>query len=502
MAKPPTFALRNAINEAVHLFQSGQIDATQAHCRKALRAYPNSHELLEVLALAYARERNFKRASITFGKIVALGKANRTILVNMARVCFELGSYDMCERLLLKVQEMAPDDHGADMLLGDAMVKQGKLAKALHHYRRATTSPDHAAEALYGIGAIKRAQMDLAGALESERASIALKARGAASAAGLLSLPTEYLTDDDLKLAETLLASGSTDGKSTSEMLHLHALLDYHRGEWEIFAEKIKKVNALKCAEMRKDPSEQPFFKTLNAYTDGVVPAPESQTDEHDPRLLLILGPSTSGKSSLEALHVASPNTVPRYEALSKEAVNRFLKERPKNISMTDALSELFFLNKDDGDLSGKTVIATLPSIIFRMPLLMQILPGLRVISIVKDKTRLTVDILCRYYTSGNAYSFDLPATFEYIESYGAYINRVGKMLGNRFLELQQEEISGDPKSALTRIERLVGRPLGIDPAIAMPRLIYPPAGFYETVAPALGVKGSQRKKSGRLGRT
>lgn len=485
--KPPPQAKMGAIKEAARLFRSGQIDAAQAFTFKALKKFPESHELYEIFGHCCIRKQQFKPAVAAFREIVKRGKGNRTIYVNLAKANYELGRYETAERLLLKVQAKAPGDRALSVLLGDVAVKQGRLDAALAHFDHAAAEARFEAEARSGKARILTTLQRLDEAVEEDRLSIALKARGAAAATRILNYPTAVLRKDDLALAEKLIASKDTGGKPPSSVLHGKAMLAYHRGDLVTFAAQLKEANALKLREAGKAPSERPFFDLLNQKTDEYADVPMAE-GETDGRVLLIVGPSTSGKSTVEAMLVTSDHMIPRYEAFNKEALRRMEEVWPERPDSREVRNDLFFLRKDEQGFSGKTVLCTLPAIVFRLPILVRMIPDLYVLHIEKDPLQLTVDILSKYYSNGNLYSYDLAATQEYVDDYQAYMARIAGLLGDRYLKLHQSDIGTDPQGSVARIEQMLGQDLGIDAAAARPRLYPQPEGYYETMADLLGI--------------
>lgn len=476
-----------AIQQAVRLYRAGKIDEARAHTLKSLKTHKDSHELLEILGLSCSRKRQFKQAIAAFQQIIKLGKANRTIIVNLTKANYELGRYETAEQLLLKLRKRAPNDLALAVLLGDVAVKKGQLGLALAHYDEAASDPRFEAEIRNGKARILSSLLEPEAAVEEVRKSMAAKLRGESKPVNLLTYPTALLTDNDLARAEQQLDAGISGAKPPSAVLHDRGLIAYHRGDLPGFADTLRKANALKLKEFGKDPSERPFFEALNKQTDtlGVL---GDWPKGKGAKLLLIVGPSTSGKSTLEAMLVASPHTLPRYEAFNKEAMRRFEKEWPKTPTDEEALKALFFLGKEDEPLKDKTVLCTLPAVIFRLPMLSRLIPGLHVVYIAKDTLPLTIDILTKYYTNGNAYSFDLAATQEYIADYRAYMKRFGEILGDRFLEIRQSDISDDPQGTIARVEQMLGQSLDIDAEAARPK-VYPQAeGYYDTMADLLGV--------------
>lgn len=484
--KQTPVAQRAAISEAARLFRAGRYAQAEAHTKKALKSFPKSHELYEVLGLSLAQQNKMEPALFAFTAVHKLGKGNYGVYCNIAKVNFELGRYETCHRVLKQLRKQNPNDHSTTLMLGDLMRKQGRLSVALDLYKEALGASKYAAEARRGRAGILKIMMDEAASLEETRQAIALAPTGAFGPSYLLTYPIGMLSDADIELAQALLENEASKRTPLSKKIHMEGLIDLHRGNLKSAAEKILSANKRKLKELEGTASSRQQFEKASQSIQKLNP-PQVDVPPESPKLLLIVGPSTSGKSTLEAMLITSPKAIPRYEAFNQEIRKGDKPEQNQSFD-PDILKSLFFLGPEDEPLDYKIVVNTLPSIIFRIDQLIESVPTLHVVYIVKDKLRLTVDILTKYYNSGNFYAYDTKHTQDYIEDYQAYMGHVSRVLGDRFLEIQQSDISDDPQGTIARVEQMLGQSLDIDAEAARPK-VYPQAeGYYDTMADLLGV--------------
>lgn len=476
----------SAIQKAAQLFRARQYARAESHCLKFLRVFPKSHELYEVLGLSFAQQNKMEPALAAFTAVHKLGKANDTIYSNMAKANYELGRYATSEKILLQLRTRSPNDLGVALMLGDLSIKQGRLVEALDYYATAVVNPKFACDARRGRASIFKTMMDLDKSLEEARLAIAAASDGAFGPSHLLTYPIGVLSREDIDTAEAMLKKDSSRRTPPSKKIHLEGLIAAHRGDLKTAAKKYLAANQLKLMETREAASVRQSFEDAtqaaelcrHRVVDGLPDAPS---------LLLIVGPSTSGKSTLESILVTSQKAIPRYEAFNREALkshdNPDLEQDPSSL-----LESLFFLGPAEQPIANKTIVDTLPSIVFHLPWLIERLPKLYVIFVEKDRLPLTVDILAKYYTNGNLYSYNLAATREYIDEYSAYMDRIAGILGDRFLTVHQTDIAADPQGVIGRIEKMLGQDLGIDAEAVRPKIYPQPEGYYETMAELLGI--------------
>jgi hypothetical protein len=88
------------------------------------------------------------------------------------------------------------------------------------------------------------------------------------------------------------------------------------------------------------------------------------------------------------------------------------------------------------------------------------ILPNVRFIFLKRNLEDISLRIYMRKYNTGNAYSYDLKATREYVVWYDQMIDALAKKLPNIVRVIHYEEMVADPDTALRAAAELCGLPL------------------------------------------
>ena len=113
---------------------------SEATFEQLLAARPDHPAGLNYLGYMWAeRGENLPRALEMIQKAVDLDPGNGAYLDSLGWVYFQLGKFDLAEQSLRAASELNPDDPTIEEHLGDLCEKQGEIAKARTHWKRALT---------------------------------------------------------------------------------------------------------------------------------------------------------------------------------------------------------------------------------------------------------------------------------------------------------------------------------------------------------------------------
>ena len=176
---------------------------------------------------------------------------------------------------------------------------------------------------------------------------------------------------------------------------------------------------------------------------------------------LFILGPSRSGKSTLETILVGSPNVYPMFEAINLEATgkNKRSMEETKNSSMFD----LFYHDeKSLLKLGHNLVTSTRPDTIFYTDQLVDLFGNSFFIFLKRNRIDLASEIFTKEYTKGHFYSYDPSSILKYLDSYEITWEIIKQKLPHLTLDISFEDILSEPLETVEKISRMTGMSLEV----------------------------------------
>ena len=172
----------------------------------------------------------------------------------------------------------------------------------------------------------------------------------------------------------------------------------------------------------------------------------------HALKVSLILGPSRSGKTSVELhwsksarcyaggeaqdIYVAATRLIGETGYPDGDTLGLVgMGEQPRFEKYMSEICQRRF-----GDLA-KPVTYTLPGLVFDLPDIQRLLPGTRVISVERAPEDLRVAILLKAFKKGNLFSYFLPDIDWYIERYNHHLEAFAKAFPDRFTTVGLEEM-------------------------------------------------------------
>ncbi|NNE22607.1 MAG: sulfotransferase, partial [Rhizobiales bacterium] len=205
----------------------------------------------------------------------------------------------------------------------------------------------------------------------------------------------------------------------------------------------------------------------LGQIRTSTTPAPLAPPDGGEaPVTLFILGPSRSGKTTLERLIGASNEVAHSHERTILQDVMRQTCSAA-GISLPDALSGLPMdhvaafrqhLTRQLITPAGRsaTVITnTNPHHIEDTLPAAAILPSARFAFIKRNIADLTLRIFMKRYNSGNEYAYDVGAITDYVAWYNEMIDALAERLPDTSIIILYEDMIADPAETRSRIGRL-----------------------------------------------
>lgn len=290
----------------------------------------------------------------------------------------------------------------------------------------------------------------------------------------LLTTPIGGLDSATLDGIEARLAAGEKAPHLAAEQLFMKANLLMHRGDVAKAAGTFEKANTKKRAELFADGQNPESWKEV--WHQPMMPLQEASSKEGCPlSVLLILGPSRSGKSTLEALLADNKAIVPRFEAVDFDVLKQAASTAVTSLSASEKTRivrrALYLEATRDRQISEKLIVCTNPHLVHHVPILNTLLNEMFIVWIKRNTPDLMADIYTNMYARGNVYSYDIKSIGAYLQAYDDRMSLIERSLPNRVIRIGYQDMLDNPNAVVDRISSLTGKTFtasnGFDPKAA-----------------------------------
>ena len=176
---------------------------------------------------------------------------------------------------------------------------------------------------------------------------------------------------------------------------------------------------------------------------------------------LFIMGPSKSGKSSLEHIFSESSCVKTLYEVIEHKEL---MKDNEYGRDTNGVIFENLF-SHSEGKLvreGYELVTSTNPGSIFYSDYLMDMLPNTYFIIIKRDPQDISPEIFTTEYKSENTYSYDANEISNYLDVYYKVCQSLAMKVPDRCLTVSFENIIQAPENVVNQVNKLIGSALNV----------------------------------------
>jgi len=397
---------------------------------------PNDWTTLTALGGVYLQLGAKEMAALTLERALALKPGDASILLSLAEVYREEREYELAADAFIRVREIDPSLYACDMGLGLVYIQLGLFAEAAAAFERLLSRAPASAESLYLLSQLPAAQSTLDPQALLKRLSAQPKDQAAASAS-LIAAATAAALDQ----------------------------MGQHPEAWEsaMAANRYPaKQHREGCRREREEQAES--LAHARSYH------PKSLASNQDaPLSLFILGPSRSGKTTLEALSALFPDVKRGYENPILEMVTRRAFQSA-GLLTTSRLSQLppvldslcrgYYeeeLRRRAGN--ARVFTNTTPALIHDALRIAAVLPNVRFVFIRRDLEDICLRIFLRQYTEGNHYAYDLTTIREHVTWYYEMADLVAAKLPDISMTIDYEQLVAAPQAVLGDLAAMLGLP-------------------------------------------
>ena len=453
---------QDTINKLINHYNQGQLVVVVEEAQALTEQYPEAFIVWNILGAAYKGLGKTYEASKAFKKVTELNPTYADGFSNLGATLQDQGKLNEAIEACNKALALKPDYAEAYYNMSITLQDQGKLNKAIEACNKALALKPDYAEVYYNMGIALQNQGKLEEAIASYSKALTIKPNYAKAARNLVKLPIGSIDEKTISELNKKLSLISANIDDQSQKLFFKANLFSHKGKYgeafKIFVDanyiqSEKNILSMKSAQNQYDAA----IKRISRWSVNL------QSEEKDlVKKLFILGPSRSGKSTLEKLLIGSPNVCPMFENINLNVIPeiKLSKEKPKKISMID----LFHHDENSlFKLGYNALTSTNPTSMFHIDYLIDNFSSAFCIFVERNRVDIASEIFTKEYRKGNLYAYNHSNISKYLDSYEAIWEILKQKVPQLTLEISFEDILIKPQEVVEKISGLTNISFQID---------------------------------------
>ena len=465
---------RAQLEQADDLRRQGQLDRAESLCFELTRRYPDYIAALHTLGLIHVDRGNFQRALDCLVRAQMLDPGNGIILTALGLTYMRLGARDMAARTLDHALAGGFDDASMFASLGEVYRDGHDYKRAEEAYRNALKR-DHDLESskiglalcLSAVGRYAEAAGVLQDAFRQGHCSLSLLD-------AIASLPQNNVSIDLVSALDLLATKQRTQDpplRNTFAFVRVAAL--HKAGRYSQAWDHLEAANHALSAQHKAQLKEDIARQERSLARLRAQPRQPAVTGDN-PLTLFILGPSRSGKSSLELLLGSLDGVAAAYEApIVYAALRRAYQAAalPAGGDLDQLPSELQASYRDHyvEELarhigSARVLTSALSDHIHHVSAIAPQIPNVRFVLMRRNPRDTALRIYMSKYLRGNAYAYDLKSIADYLAWYDAMIGLVAEKHAETSLVVTYDDMIADPNAVRDQVAGLVGLSVGHAP--------------------------------------
>jgi tetratricopeptide (TPR) repeat protein len=463
---------RDQLEEADRLRQQGKLDQAEAICNALTRRYPDYVAALHTLGLVYLDKRIFQRALDCLVRASMLDPNNWMTLTALSMAYVRLGATEMAAQTLERALVIRPQDAAILASLGEIRREEREYEIARQAYRQALAIDPNLASAAIGLALCLSSMGQNSDAARVLEEAFKRGHRSLNLLHVVTTLPAGTVGIDVLSALDALFARQNepdAEFKNTSEFVRAAALdrAGRHTEAWPLLVAANRPLAAHYQAELKKNIAWRE--RTLAFFRASKLPPIEPSVEA--PLSLFILGPSRSGKTTLERLIGSLDGVKTGYEIpIVGNAVRRtfqaaaipastFLEDLPASLHPAFRENYREELLRRAG--SARVFTSTLHGVIHDAGIVATLTPNSRFLIMKRDWDDVALRTYMTKYLEANSYAYDLKSIRDYLNWYDQMIDLIVERMPNIAKVVRYESMIADPAATLRQAADLCGLSVG-----------------------------------------
>lgn len=458
------------LQQAEQLRQVGRLDQAQAICEALLERHPNYWGTLHTLGLTLADKESHKEALDYLVRAQMLDPQNWMTLTALSGVYLRLDAIEMAARTIAQAMQIEPKDPSVLLMRADIYREDCEYELARDAYRQALAADPNLFAAAIGLGwccAEIGDHAEAAGIFEDliHRGMHVLEPLRA-----LAAFPASVVHIDLLSRLDRVARDvGESEAEFSESLAFIRAIGLHRAGRTAEAWEEVKTANqkiALRAQKALTQSTErrEASLAALNAF-DG-----SSRGDTAaQPISLFVLGPSRSGKTTMERLIGTLAGVKRGYESRIIETTVR----RTFDVSALPSDNRLEHLPAPGYQMcreiyreelakrigSARLFTNTNSGCVFVAAQIARIFENVRFVFVKRNFEDNLLQIYLRKYQIGNPYAYDLKAARDHLLWYNQMVDLMAAKFPAITRVVSYEDMLANPAGALRTAAELCGLP-------------------------------------------
>jgi len=342
-----------------------------------------------------------------------------------------------------------PNDVCACLNKGNAQRNKGDMDGAIATYKQAIKIKPNYAEAYYNMGVTLNSMGNLDAAIENYCKALSLKPSDDSIVGSLLRMPVGSIPKEALNHIKHFLDHFAFSSSIVGDAQFLEAGYLLHSGDTELAFKKFCLANKVKALALECDFGKQK--EKFITYTQDIkLWEPNISVFKKTAlKKIFILGPSRSGKSTLEHIINKSPKIKSFYE--DHKAIPKSDAHLDLNCSID--FEEIFFEKESELISQGyEAITCTDPSLLYSVIYLADKLPNSYFVFVSRNKKDVAPEIFTTNYREGNFHSYEPNIIMSYLNFYTVASYNIEAKIPNRVMHCSFDKIIENPSNIIKSI--------------------------------------------------
>lgn len=452
--------------QAIKFRQAGKLHEAEVICQELLVKFPDYVAALYTLGMVHIDNKNYGHALPCLVQAAMYNPMDFRIMTNLAGVYLELGVSEMAAKTYEQALDLKDDVPEIHFNLGAIYLERREYELALDCFERTLKIQPSHIMALLHLG---RCYARLGRSEEATKAFYRAHKLDPSNAAPLVFLSDLPGSSVDLDLLAAIggVIEGRRSGDKKAELNIAFAMaraLDKkrrHKEAWAVGLDANRKESSSNSIAVGQDRKMQ------KGALEWARNSPAKTLDDTPhggdiPTSLFILGPSRSGKTTVERLigefsgvkrgyeNSIIPNSVRRTNQLFGRLSFDALAELPDEL-----YGEFSKIYVDDmlRRAGGAQIFTnTAPSNIADVARIAASVPRARFVFVKRDIDDLAIRIFFRQYRHGNNYAYHVPNIYEFLEWYHSMVDVWAESFPQIVTIVRYDDMISDPAATATQI--------------------------------------------------
>jgi tetratricopeptide (TPR) repeat protein len=464
------------LQQAESLRLHGQIDQARAICEGLVGRYPEYFGALYTLGLIYLDKDQYPQALGCLVRASMLNPESWRALTALSAVYLELGAREMAAHTLERATAIEPEDPSILLTLGEIYTEEREYELAHDAYRKALDLDSNMEAAALNLGSCYAHLGQYTKAAQVFEQLLKRGMRSLAAISELINLPRPVVSIDLDSEFEKIIKHEAGDGDFKNSASFIRAALLNRAGRYADAWRHLVQANQELFLIHQNDAAElvETQRRVLDLARQRAIRVRGVKGGKSEPMSLFILGPSRSGKTTMETLVGTLVGVKRGYEnPIVENAIRRtFQGAGLLTASMFEVLptnldsqcSELYLKELRRRAESAKVFTNTHPGRIQDAARVVAAFPNVRLIFVKRNRDDNMVRIFFRKYPPGNAYAYQLKTIANYIDWYHEMTDTLAEKLPDITRVIHYENMVADPAAALRVAADLCQLPMNHTP--------------------------------------